>query len=59
MLLTKWVGSAWQEVSSKIEMIIRPFRKCGISLSIDGAEDDEINVEDYSVDSEEVIDEEA
>ena len=31
VLFTKWVGNAWEEVSSNMEMIVRSFRKCGIS----------------------------
>ena len=33
-------------------MIIRSFKKCGISVAIDGSEDDQINIEsldDYTV----------
>ena len=42
------------EISSKKESIVRSFRKCGISLPIDGSEDGEINisgVENYEVGS--------
>ena len=51
VLFTKWVGKAW-EMSCKKDMIIRSFKKCGISVAIDGSEDDEINIEsldDYEV----------
>lgn len=64
VLFTKWVGSAWDTVSSNTDMIIRSFKKCGISTAIDGSEDNEINVtglENYVVDSdmeEEATDEE-
>lgn len=52
ILFTKWVGKAWEEMSRKKDMIIRSFKKCGISVAIDGSEDDEINIEsleDYAV----------
>ena len=52
ILLTKWIGQTWEEISSKKEMVCRSFKKCGISVAIDGSEDDEINIkglEDYSV----------
>lgn len=52
VLLTKWVGQAWAEVSANKEMIQRTFRKCGISIPIDGSADDDINIEglaDYTV----------
>ena len=45
ILFTKWVGKAWEEISGKKEMIIRSFKKCGISVDIDGSEDDQINIE--------------
>ena len=48
---TKWVGKAWEEISAK-DMIIRSFKKCGISVAVDGSEDDQINIEtlnDYIV----------
>lgn len=45
-LLTKWIGMAsWAETSSKKEMIQRSFKKCGISVAIDGSEDKDINTE--------------
>jgi len=44
VLITKWVGQAWEEVSANKDMIIRSFRKCGISVAIDGSEDSEINI---------------
>ena len=55
VLITKWVGSAWEELSTKTDMVIRSFIKCGISVPPDGSRDDEINLnglEDYTVDSE-------
>ena len=52
ILLTKWVGEAWQEISQNKDMTVRSFRKCGISVAVDGSEDFEINlegIEDYEV----------
>ena len=52
ILFTKWVGQAWEDISAKKDMIIRSFKKCGISVAIDGSEDTEINIgglEDYEV----------
>ena len=52
-LFIKWVGKAWEEISAKKDMIIRSFKKCGISVAVDGSEDDQINIEtlnDYIVD---------
>ena len=45
VLLTKWVGEAWQEINRNNETVIRSFKKCGISLALDGNENDEINIE--------------
>ena len=39
ILLTKWVGDAWEELAKKKEMIERSFKKCGISIAADGSED--------------------
>ena len=49
-LLTKWIGAAWEEICEDEEMIVRSFKKCGISVSADGSEDDDIHIqglEDY------------
>ena len=53
-LFTKWVGAAWEELSSKTEMIVRSFEKCGISVAPDGSEYGKINIiglEDYNMES--------
>ena len=52
ILFTKWVGQAWKEISAKKDVIVRSFKKCGISVAIDGSEDSAINItglEDYQV----------
>ena len=52
VLITKWVGAAWSQVSQKKEMVQSAFKKCGISVSIDGSEDAAINIrglEEYTV----------
>lgn len=59
MLFTKWVGAAWEEVSSNKDMIIHSFRVCGIAVAIDGSADSEIHIkdlEDYSIGSDESSD---
>ena len=45
VLLTKWVGRPWQEVSQNKDAIVRSFKKCGISLDLSGSENNEINIE--------------
>ena len=40
------MGNAWEELSKNEDMIVRAFRKCGISVPIDGSEDGDINVKD-------------
>ena len=55
VLIIIWVGGAWEELSTKTDMVVRSFIKCGISVPPDGSRDDEINLdglEDYTVDSE-------
>ena len=52
ILITKWVGAAWEEASQKKEMVRHAFEKCGISVPIDGSNDSAINIcglEHYSV----------
>ena len=45
VLLTGWIGQAWEDISSNKEMIVRSFKKCGISVAADGSEDSEIHIE--------------
>ena len=54
VLFTNWVSAAWEELSSKTDMIVRSFEKCGISVAPDRSEDEKINIiglEDYNVES--------
>ena len=54
ILLTAWIGEAWEKTCANKDMIIRGFRKCGISVAADGSEDNDINIkelENYQVDS--------
>lgn len=56
VLFTKWVGEAWERQSTKKEIVIRSFKKCGIAVAIDGSEDSEIHIEgidDYVIEDEE------
>ena len=51
-ILLKWFGKAWEEISAKEDRIICSFKKCGISVAIDGLEDDQIHINtlnDYNV----------
>ena len=53
ILLTAWIGEAWEKTCANRDMIIRGFRKCGISVAVDGSEDNDINIkglEKYKVD---------
>ena len=45
VLVTKWVGKAWAEVGSNCDMVVRSFKKCDISLYLDGSENGEIHIE--------------
>ena len=44
VLLSKWIGEAWEKVCTKPELITSGFRKCGISIAVDGSEDEVINI---------------
>ena len=54
VLLTKWIGEAWEKTCANKDMVIRAFIKHGISVAVDSSEDEEINInniEDYEVES--------
>jgi hypothetical protein len=44
VLITKWVGGAWDRCTEDGTTCIRAFRKCGISLPVDGSQDSCINI---------------
>ena len=47
-----WVGQAWEEISADKEMIIRSFKKCGISIPVDGSENSQVHIhclKDYAI----------
>lgn len=48
VLLTKWVGNAWDEVCSNKEMRKRSFRKCGINIKEYGRENALVHIEGIS-----------
>ena len=53
VLFIRWIGQAWQVTPAKKEMIFCSFKKCGISIAIDGLEDYQISIpglEGYCVD---------
>mgnify|MGYP001799245490 FL=1 len=39
------MGVAWQEANQKKDIIVRSFKKCGISLAVDGSENSAVNIE--------------
>ena len=43
--MTKWVGEAWSKVGTMKDSIIRSWKKCGLSVALDGSENDEVNIE--------------
>ena len=45
ILMTKWVANAWHDVCKGKEATVRSFKKCGLSVKLDGTEDDQVNVE--------------
>jgi len=55
ILMTQWVGQAWESIHQELRHTIqRSFRKCGITVAIDGSEDQGINIrglDNYRVDS--------
>ena len=60
--MTKWVAEAWKEINRNKETVIRSFKKCDVSLTLDGKENDEINIEgipDYEMPQGDEIDDAA
>ena len=45
VLMTKWVDEAWSKAGKMKDSIIRSFKKCGLSVGLDGSENDEVNIE--------------
>ena len=43
--MTKWVCEAWSKVGKMKNSIIRSFKNCGLSVALDGSENDEVNIE--------------
>ena len=43
--MTKQVGEAWSKVGKMKDSIIRYFKKCGLSVALDGSENNEVNIE--------------
>ena len=44
ILTTKWVAIAWEKLMQDKEMVIRSFKKCGITTNVDGSENDKVNI---------------
>ena len=45
VLMTKWVREAWSKVGKMKDSITLSFKKCGLSVALDGSENDEVNIE--------------
>ena len=45
VLLTKWVGEVWSKAGKMKDSIIRSFKKFGLSVALDGNENDEVKIE--------------
>ena len=43
--MTKWTGKAFPKVGKMKDSIKRSFKKCGLSVALDGSENDEVNIE--------------
>ena len=44
--MTKWDGEGWFKVGKMKDSIIRSFKKCGLSVALNGSENDEVSIED-------------
>ena len=45
VLITKWVDEAWSKFGKMKNSIIPSFKKCGLSMALDGSENNEVNIE--------------
>ena len=43
--MTKWVGQAWKKISGIKEWIIGSFKKCGLSVALDGSENAQVSID--------------
>ena len=53
-LICKWILEVWKDILS--EMIIKSFKKCGISNALDGTEDDLLYSSDAKISEDEIDD---
>ena len=53
-LICKWILKVWKDIPS--EMIIKSFKKCGISNALDGTEDDLLYSSDAEISEDEIDD---
>ena len=44
ILTIKWIAIAWEKVMQDKEMVIRSFKKCGITTNVDASENDEVKI---------------
>ena len=45
IFMTKWVGQAWKKISRMKESIIRSFKKCSLSVALDGSENAHVSID--------------
>ena len=45
ILMTNWVGQAWNKISGMKESIKRSFKKCGLSVALDGFENALVSID--------------
>ena len=45
VVMKKWDGEALPKVGKTEDSIIRSFKKCGLSVALDGSENDEVNID--------------
>ena len=45
VLTTKWVGNACERICQSRDMIIRSFKKCGITMTVDHSKNSQVNVQ--------------
>ena len=46
ILMTKWAVQAWKKINGTKELIIRSFKKWGLSVALDGSENAQVSIDD-------------
>ena len=46
ILMTNWVGQAWKKIIGMKKSIIRCFKRCGLSVPLDGSDNAQVSIDE-------------